>query len=256
AQHVTSFFHQLQWEAGFYVGCLQLHRALTKAGVGVCWPDPLTSTERTFETTGLVDLSLAVRRGSAPVPNDISASARPLVMLTGANQGGKTVLLRSVGAAQLLMQAGVFVPAVSFRSEVVANVHTHFRQGEDDRLVSGRLDEELARMSRIVDRCRPGDLVLMNESFASTDEIEGSYIGQAIIDALVGHGVRVVIVTHLHALAKHYLNRPGTLFLRAERLPDGRRTFRVLPDQPQPTSHGFDIYEQVFGDDHPRRGSP
>ena len=59
----------------------------------------------------------------------------------------------------------------------------------------------------------------------------------------------MVIVTHLHALAKHYVGRPGTLFLRAERLADGRRTFRVLPDQPLPTSHGLDIYQRVFGDD-------
>ena len=67
----------------------------------------------------------------------------------------------------------------------------------------------------------------MNESFASTDEIEGSYIGGEIIDALLRHGMRVLVVTHFHALARHYLDRQGTLFLRAERLPDGGRSFRV-----------------------------
>lgn len=76
---------------------------------------------------------------------------------------------------------------------------------------------------------------MMNEPFASTDEIEGSYIGEEIIDALLRHGLRVMVVTHLHALASRYLDRPGTLFLRAERLPDDV-TYRVLPDRPKPTS--------------------
>ncbi len=254
--HVKSFFLQLQWETGFYVGALQLQQHLTRAGVQLCWPEPLTSTVGTLEAAGLVNLSIPVRVGTAPVPNDVEAAARQLVIITGANQGGKTTLLRSIGCAQLLMQSGMFVPAARFSSEVAPAVHTHFRRSEDESLRSGKLDEELARMSRIVDACRPGDLVLMNESFASTDEIEGSYIGSEIISALLGHGMRVVIVTHFHALAQHFLNRPGTLFLRAERLPDGSRSFRVLPDSPQATSHGFDVYAKVFGDPSTRRRTP
>ena len=248
AHHVTSFFRQLRWEAGFVVGATQLAAHLTAAGVPLCWPDPLTSTQGTVRATGLVNLSLSVRAGKAPVPNDVVADARPLTVFTGANQGGKTTLLRSLGCAQLLMQSGLFVPADAFTAEVAPAMHTHFRGAEEQSLQSGRLDDELRRMSSIIDRCHRGDLVMMNEPFASTDEIEGSYIGEEIIDALLRHGLRVMVVTHLHALASRYLDRPGTLFLRAERLPDGRRTYRVLPDRPKPTSHGLDIYESVFGD--------
>jgi hypothetical protein len=43
----------------------------------------------------------------------------------------------------------------------------------------------------------------------------------------------------LARLARHYLDRPGTTFLLAERQPDGTRSFRVLPGQPQATSHGI-----------------
>jgi len=251
AHHVKSFFVQLQWETGFYVGGVQLQQQLNSAGVQLCWPEPLTSSMGTLEATGLVNLSIPVRMGTTPVPNDVAADARQLVIITGANQGGKTTLLRSIGCAQLLMQSGLFVAATRFGSEVAPAIHTHFRRAEDELLLSGKLDEELGRMSRIVDTCRPGDLVLMNESFASTDEIEGSYIGEEIIDALLAHGMRVMIVTHFHALARHYLQRPGTLFLRAERLADRSRSYRVLPDSPQATSHGFDVYAQVFGDPHP-----
>ena len=40
---------------------------------------------------------------------------------------------------------------------------------------------------------------------------------------------------------------PGMLFLRAERRPDGHRTFRLLPGEPLPTSYGEDLYRGVFG---------
>lgn len=249
--HEKSFFLQLQWETGFYVGGVQLQQQLNSAGVQLCWPEPLTSAVGTLETADLANLSIPVRMGTTPVANDVAGDARQLVIITGANQGGKTTLLRSIGCAQLLMQSGLFVAAARFASEVAPAIHTHFRRAEDESLRSGKLVEELRRMSRIVDRCRLGDLVLMNESFASTDEIEGSYIGSGIIDALLGHGMRVMIVTHFHALAQHFLHRPGTLFLRAEKLPDGSRSYRVLPESPQATSHGFAVYTQVFGDPHP-----
>lgn len=304
-QHVAGFFRQLQWEAGFYVGCRQLHDRLRTAGVGICWPDPvplasplpatpqavinppssvplsqlagvqdsplpsppqavtnLPSSEAVpqlareqeaaewagaeLAATGLVPLNLAVRSGRAPVGNDLSGPVS-LMVITGANQGGKTTFLRSVGTAQLMMQAGMYVPASSFRASLAGAVHTHFRRAEDDDLESGKLDEELTRMSEIVDRVRPGDLVLMNESFAATDEVEGSWIASDIIDALLAHRVRVLLVTHFHALAQHYQQRPGTAFLRAERLPDGRRSHRLVPGAPNPTSHGMDLFDQLFG---------
>lgn len=60
-----------------------------------------------------------MRAGTAPVPNDVVADARPLMVFTGANQGGKTALLRSLGCARNLMQSGLFVPADAFTAEVV-----------------------------------------------------------------------------------------------------------------------------------------
>lgn len=247
-EHMIGFFRQLQWEAGFYVGCLQLYEQLQACGVQVCWPEPLgPGSPPRLEASGLTSLSLALRTASAPVPNDVTLPPPGLAVLTGANQGGKTTFLRSVGCAQLLLQAGMFVPADGYRSSVANAVHSHFRQAEDDSLRSGKLDEELGRMSRIVDNCRPGDLVLMNESFASTDEIEGSLIAQEIIDAMLRHGVRVVLVTHFHALASHYLGRDDAVFLRPERLPNGERSYRILPARPEPTSHGLDVYRKVFG---------
>lgn len=104
-------------------------------------------------------------------------------------------------------------------------------------------------MSEIVDRIRPGCVLLCNESFAATNEREGSEIGRQVVCALVEAGVKVLLVTHLFDLASR-LGADGagrTLFLRAEREGDGRRTFKVREGEPLPTSDGEDSYRRIFG---------
>jgi DNA mismatch repair ATPase MutS len=178
------------------------------------------------------------------------------VLVTGANQGGKSTFLRSVGLAQLLAQAGAFVGATTFRSTLASGLFSHFERGEDPTMRSGRLDAELREMSAIVDQLRPGDLLLCNESFGSTNEREGSLLAQDIVRALTAAGIRVFYVTHLYDLADrlHAEGPDGICFLRAERREDGQRTFRMRPGVPLPTSHGQDLYAEVFGPGEPVGG--
>jgi DNA mismatch repair ATPase MutS len=75
----------------------------------------------------------------------------------------------------------MFVPAKSFRADVRDGLFTHFKREEDAALRSGKLDEELGRMSRIGGKARPGSLVLLNKSFASTNEREGSEVARQIV---------------------------------------------------------------------------
>jgi DNA mismatch repair ATPase MutS len=175
------------------------------------------------------------------------------VVITGANQGGKSTFLRSIGQAQLLMQAGMFVPATDFSANVASGVFTHFKREEDPTMTRGKLDEELNRMSRIVDEIRPGGVLLCNESFASTNEREGSEIGEQAIGALNEAGVKVLLVTHLFDLTQRFRREAPdrVLFLRAERLPDGTRTFKIREGEALPTSHGKDLYDEIFRDDLP-----
>jgi DNA mismatch repair ATPase MutS len=113
---------------------------------------------------------------------------------------------------------------------------------------SGKLDEELSRISTIVDAIVPDSIVLLNESFASTNEREGSEIAMRTVRALLKMEIRVFYVTHLFALADRFYRADAEsgFFLRAERLADGRRTFRLLEGEPLPTSYGEDLYRRIF----------
>jgi DNA mismatch repair ATPase MutS len=246
--HILSFFKVLRLELGFYIACLNLHERLVLKGEPISFPEPLPHRSSEFGCQGLYDVCLALSLNARAVGNDVNADGKPLVVITGANRGGKSTFLRSIGLAYLMMQSGMFVPAEAFGASICSDVFTHFKREEDASMKSGKLDEELSRMSAIVDAIPSGSIVLLNESFASTNEREGAQIATQIVHAFLKTGITVFYVTHLFALSDG-LYRAGTapaLFLRAERLADGRRTFRLHEGEPLPTSYGEDLYKRTF----------
>jgi DNA mismatch repair ATPase MutS len=248
ADHVTSYFTMLRAELGFYVSCLNLRDQLVAADQPVAFPVPSAPLPLRLCCEDLRDACLALRTDGV-VGNDVDADGKSLVIITGANSGGKSTFLRSVGLAQLMMQCGMFVAARSLRSSVSPGIFTHFIREEDPTMVSGRLDEELGRMSGIADHITPHGLILFNESFAATNEREGSEIGRQVVRALLEAGVRVFFVTHQFDFADSFhRQRPDSaLFLRAPRQPDGQRSFKLTVAEPLPTSYGKDIYYRIGG---------
>jgi hypothetical protein len=247
--HILSFFRMLRSELAFYIGCVNLHERLTGQGEPACFPVPLAAGQPALCAQGLYDACLTLHIDGRVVSNGLNADGKSLVMITGANQGGKSTFLRSVGVAQLMMQCGMFAPAESLRADTSRGVFTHYKREEDATMEKGKLEEELSRMSGILDQITPGCILLCNESFASTNEREGSEIARQIVRALLARDIKVLFVTHLFDLAQrfHLEQAESALFLRAERQADGGRTFRLAEGEPLPTSHGEDVYRRIFG---------
>jgi DNA mismatch repair ATPase MutS len=247
--HIMGFFTSLRNELGFYIGCLNLRETLLKSGEPTCIPTTSDADSFVLSVRGLYDVSLTLKLAQRIIGNDLAADGRKLLVITGANQGGKSTFLRSLGLAYIMTQAGMFAPADDLSLAVSAGLFTHYKREEDATMKSGKLDEELDRMSAIVDNIRPYSVLLCNESFASTNEREGSEIGKEVICSLLEVGVRVFLVTHMFELASGFRRQDANdaLFLRAERKPDGQRTFRMIEGAPLSTSHGQDLYRQIFG---------
>lgn len=245
-EDVTSFFRGLRTELAFYLGCLNLRRRLDDAGGTTCRPETVPVGSMRWSTHGLYDPALLLRDQPVPaVGNDVEADERTAVILTGANSGGKSTLLRALGVATLMAQSGMFVCASDWEATARTGVFTHFVREEDDSMASGRLDDELTRLRVVVDALQPGGLVLLNETFASTDEAEAAQLGVEAVDGLAAAGVEVALVTHQYALAAGLAADPGRLFLRAGRSEDGTRTFRLLPGAALRTSFAEDLYART-----------
>jgi DNA mismatch repair ATPase MutS len=245
AQHVLDFFKTLRDELAFYVGCLNLHERLSHIGEVSTFPE-CSETPKRFACRNLRDVCLALTMGRNVVGNDVDGSGKVLILITGANRGGKSTFLRSVGLAQLMMQCGMFVTADFFRSSLHTGLFTHYKRSEDRAMRSGKFDEELVRMNWIADHIRRRAMVLFNESFAATNEREGSEIAAQIVSALVENEVTVLFVSHMYEFARSFLNDDAVLFLRADRSEDGTRTFRLREAEPLSNSFGADLYRQIF----------
>lgn len=108
-------------------------------------------------------------------------------------------------------------------------------------------------MSQIIDNLESNSMVLLNESFATTTEKEGSIIAYDIIKALIEADVKVLTVTHLLSFAQRIYQESKESeklqieFFSAERGENGRRTYHMIQHEPELTSFGMDLYERIIG---------
>ncbi len=248
-EEFNTFFDRLKYQMAFYLAAVQLIHQFERFKLDWCFPTVCDKRDLSFEELKECVMGMGIQ--NVVVGNTCTFTKKDLLIVTGANQGGKSTFLRSIGIAQVMMQCGLPVCAKSFSSGIFPKIFVHFTRREDSEMNSGRLDEELGRMSKIVDEIGDDSLLLLNESFATTTEKEGSVIAYDIIKALSEAGVRILTVTHLLSFARRIYdeNKTGAdteiEFLSAERLEDGTRTFRMIRHEPELTSFGLDLYDEI-----------
>lgn len=248
----NTFFDQIRFQMGFYLAAINSVNQMRRYGMDWCLPT--VGNQDCMEFEELREVVMGMEQEIEVVGNTCNENGKMLFIVTGANQGGKSTFLRSIGIAQILLQCGLPVAAKKFKSGIYPNFFTHFTRREDSAMNSGRLDEELRRMDQIINNLGKDSLILLNESFASTTELDGSEIEYDIIKALLEENVKIITVTHLLSFAKkmyqEYANKEGSgvEFLSAERLEDGTRTYHMRKREPQLTSFGLDLYKQVVGE--------
>ncbi len=136
-----------------------------------------------------------------PVANDLHLDGRTRILLvTGPNMGGKTVLLKTLGLAVLMHQAGLFVAADSAELGWVRRLEADI--GDEQSLAANlsTFAAHLRRLDRILENAGEDALVLIDELGSGTDPEEGAALALAVIVALLRRGARGIITTHLTPL--------------------------------------------------------
>lgn len=248
------FFDKLHFQSAFYRGADFLHHHFKRFSVTYGYPTVGPKDRLAFDD--LKEIVMCIEQKINAVGNTCDIEPKTLIIITGANQGGKSTFLRSIGIAQVMMQCGLMVAARHFESGIFPSLFMHFTRREDSEMNSGRLDEELNRMNQIINNLGPDSLILLNESFATTTEKDGSSIAYDIIKALKEAGVKIITVTHLLSFAqrihkeceeqKALGQESGVEFFCAERKENGVRTFKMIQSVPELTSFGLDLYESVI----------
>ena len=138
------------------------------------------------------------------VPNSIELDAEQRVLIvTGPNAGGKTVLLKTLGLAAVMAYSGLFVAASGARPALVPRLAALLSDIGDQQSIEASLSTyagHLANLKAIVESSGPTSLVLIDELGSGTDPDEGAALSQAILERIIAGGARGLVTTHLAPL--------------------------------------------------------
>jgi DNA mismatch repair protein MutS len=124
------------------------------------------------------------------------------LLIFGVNASGKTVLMKSVGIAVIMAQAGFYVPADSMSYTPYSNVMTRILGNDDLHKGKSTFAVEISEVISITNRVDAGCLVLGDEVCKGTENVSGTAIVGGVIDYLNQKGAHFVFATHLHGLAE------------------------------------------------------
>ena len=213
----------------FYLAYLEHVATLRRAGLPFCEPIVTRAAGSPVlrETFDLLLADKLLTEGARPVGNSLElADPERLVVVTGANQGGKTTFARTLGQVYHLASIGCPVPGREVRLTLPDRVLTHFAREERLADRHGRLQDDLLRMRVILQTASADSLVILNELFRSTTIVDAQVLGRRILDRLAGVGALTVYVTFIDELAAR---GPDTVSLVATVDPSdpALRTFRL-----------------------------
>ncbi len=176
---------------------------LAKAELAISWNLTRPAIGDSIAYKGLVNPRLKQRNESMGLryqPVDITLKPG-VCLITGANMAGKTVLLKSIGSAQIMAQCGMFVPAEEAKVRLVEGVSTSIGDDQDEMNGLSSYASEIIKISNILSDCRQHELlVLIDEPARTTNPVEGKALVQAIIKILNTMNSFTLITTHYSQL--------------------------------------------------------
>jgi DNA mismatch repair protein MutS2 len=150
-------------------------------------------------------------QNSEVVPVSLRLDAeKPVMVISGANAGGKTVVLKTAGLLSLMALSGLHVPAREARVPAYASVLADIGDRQSLAANLSTFTSHVSNIRRMVELCRAPALVLLDEVGTGTDPEEGSALGVAVVDHFRrACGAHVVATTHYSGLKMYASNEDG-----------------------------------------------
>lgn len=190
-------------ELQFFLSYREHVAPMIEDGLAFCMPNVSSSKEVSARHT--FDLALASRMGrerASLVTNDFELRrGERLIVVTGANQGGKTTFSRTFGQLHWLAELGLPVPGEAASVFAFDDIYTHYEQQEDVTSLRGKLEDELVRIHDILERATGDSVVILNEIFSSTTLDDAVLLGTAVLRQIIARDILAVCVTFVDELS-------------------------------------------------------
>ena len=151
-------------------------------------------------------------QGGQPVPLTLRLDpSEKVLVISGPNTGGKTVVLKTIGLVALMAQAGLPVPAVVARLPVFSRVLADIGDLQSIEASLSTFSAHISTLRRMAEAAGPDDLVLADELGGSTDPEEGAALAVAILEHFRARGALAVVTTHQARLKAYAAETSGAV---------------------------------------------
>ena len=148
------------------------------------------------------------------------------LLITGANMGGKTIVLKTLALCQYLFQFGFGVPAL--KAEISPVEEVHFCIGDFQNIESGlsSFAAEISRIDRIIKSVHSGKkiLALIDEPARTTNPLEGTALVTALIKILTGKSLLMAVTTHYN------IEEAKCIRIRVKGLENGKMNYKLIEE--------------------------
>ncbi len=173
--------------------------------------------------------------GPKAVPIDLLLNReQSTLVITGANTGGKTAALKTLGLLTLMAQSGVPIPAAEgSETPVLEKVFADIGDEQNLQENLSTFSAWVRSVAKIMQEADSSSLVLLDEVGGGTDPVEGSALTMALLDGLRSRGAKTLVTTHLHLLKAYGAVHPDVVNVSVEFDPGTLRpTYRLIYGRP------------------------
>jgi DNA mismatch repair protein MutS2 len=243
AKHADELLHNLGLLAR-----LDFLSAASKLSISLKASGPEISAEKIIELYSARHPLLYLMSPATVIPNDISIGKKyNCMIISGANTGGKTVLLKTVGLCALLAMHGLHIPAgpdsvIGIFSGILADI------GDDQSIFQSlsTFSGQIVIINEMIKSANENTLVLIDEILAGTNPRQGAVLAEAVLENLAETGAVIIAATHYPELkelaAKNEKFENASVSFDVETL---KPTYKLRTGIPG-TSYTLDI-AQIYG---------
>jgi DNA mismatch repair ATPase MutS len=193
----TDYFMSIERDLRFYVVLIKYYKNCKNNSLDIVRPVIVSDNDNVF-CKDIYYIQVALYSDEI-VYNDIEFDENgQIYVLTGPNQGGKSVFLKAIGMNQALFQLGSYVNASKANLKITPNILIYLTKNDERSIGFGHLGEECNAVSKLLKYAGKDCLFLFDEAFSSTSASDQCYIACEILTALSKLKCYGLFITHNH----------------------------------------------------------